>query len=139
MLKSKFLESHNFIHKIIFESTIINIALKIKDIEKTSIIFSKLDLVKFVLIIINPNSTNKKKYKNFSNIKKSFPIKIVLIIIQKNVISITLGISKIFYFSNILLLNKAQLIAAIANGIQEPNGAITTTGQINNETTIKVL
>ena len=34
---------------------------------------------------------------------------------------------------------KEQLIAISANGTQEPNGAITTTGQINSEITIKVL
>ena len=53
--------------------------------------------------------------------------------------NIAMGVSKIFFFLYILLLNKAQLIANTANGIQEPNGAITTTGQINNEITIKVL
>ena len=40
---------------------------------------------------------------------------------------------------SIFILNKKQLKAAIANGTQEPNGAITTMGQINNEITIKVL
>ena len=48
-----------------------------------------------------------------------------------------LGISKII-FLHIPLLNKKQLIASSANGPQEPNGAITLTGQINNEITIKV-
>ena len=49
-----------------------------------------------------------------------------------------LGISKII-FLHIPLLSKKQLIAASANGTQEPNGAITMTGQINNEIIIKVL
>ena len=71
--------------------------------------------------------------------KMFFPIKIELIIIQRNAINITVGVSKINFFLCIFLLNKKQLIAASANGTQEPNGAITTTGQINNEITIKVL
>ena len=120
-------------------STIINIALKIKDIEKTVIIFFKLKLLIFVLMTIKLNSISPIKEKTFPNIKKFFSIKMVLIIIQKNAISITVGISNIIFFLNILLLNKKQLIAAIANGIQEPNGAITTIGQINNEITTKVL
>ena len=49
-------------------------------------------------MIIKPNSIKKIKEKTFSNIKKFFPIKIVLIIIQKNAINITLGVSKINFF-----------------------------------------
>ena len=90
-------------------------------------------------MIIKPNSISTIKEKAFSNIKKFFSIKVVLIIIQKNVINNTVGVSKINFLLYILLLNKEQLIAAIASGIQEPNGAITTIGQINNEITMKVL
>ena len=57
--------------------------------------------------------------------------------IQKNAMNIAMGVCKIFF--SIYLLNKAQLIANSANCITEPNGATTTTGQINNETTIKFL
>ena len=39
-------------------------------------------------MIIKPNSIIKIKKKAFSNKKKFFPIKIVLIIIQKNAINI---------------------------------------------------
>ena len=113
-------------------------ALKIKDNEKTAIILSILEKFIFVFMIIKQNSISKINEKAFSNIKKFFPIKIVLIIIQKNAINIMLGISKII-FLHIPLLSKKQLIAASANGTQEPNGAITMTGQINNEIIIKVL
>ena len=133
------MESHNLSPKLIFESTIINVALKIKDIEKTAIVFFKLELLIFVFMIISLSNIKIIKEKTFSNIKKFFSIKIVLIIIQKNAINITLGVSKINFFLYILLLNKEQLNAAIANGTQEPNGAITTIGQINNEITITVL
>ena len=67
MLKSKVLESHNLSPKLIFKSTIINIALKIKDIEKTTVIFFKLELLTFVLMTIKPNSIRIKK--KLSNIK----------------------------------------------------------------------
>ena len=90
-------------------------------------------------MIIRLSSIKIIKEKTFSNIKKFFSIKIVLIIIQKNATNITLGVSKINCFLYILLLNKEQLNANIANGTQEPNGAITTIGQINNEIIIKIL